>query len=99
MNINSFRKKCGIIVTQLTLKHQPMMSPALLVTMEDLNGLNVVEVTIESVLCSCLEEDAMEEKVDHVHHVVANLELVMESDCCQMSVESMLMKTLHCRDI
>lgn len=76
-----------------------MKSPALLVTMEDLNGLNVVEVTIESGLCSCLEEDAMEEKVDHVHHVVANLEPVTESDCCQMTVESMLMKTLHCRDI
>lgn len=76
-----------------------MKSPALLVTMEDLNGLNVVEVTIESVLCSCSEEDAMEEKVDRVHHVVANLEPVTESDCCQTSVESLLMKTLHCRDI
>lgn len=80
----------------LTLIRQPMMSPALLVTMVDLNGLHVAEVTIESVLCSCLEEDAMEEKVVRVHHVT-NLEPVMESDCCQTLVESLLMKTLRYR--
>lgn len=75
-----------------------MMNPALLVTMEDLNGLDVVEVTIESVLCSCLEEDALEERVVHDHHV-ANLEPVTESDYCQTLVEAMLMKTPHYRDI
>lgn len=85
-----------MMVFQLTLIRQPMMNPALLVTMKDLNGL--VEVTIESVLCSYLEEDALEERVVHVHHV-ANLEPVMESDYCQTLVALMLMKTLHCRDI
>lgn len=83
----------------LTLIRQPVMSPALLVTMEDLNGLNVVEVTIESVLCSYLGEDAMEEKVDRVRHVVANLEPVMESDCCRTLVALLLTKMPHYRDI
>lgn len=49
---------------------QPKMYQALLVTMADLNGLHVVEVTIESVLCSYLEEDVMEVKAVHVHHAI-----------------------------
>lgn len=57
-----------------------MMSQAL-VTMAGPNGLHAAEVTIESVLCSYLGEDAMEEEVVHVHHVT-NSTLAKESDCC-----------------
>lgn len=49
---------------------QPMKTLALSVTMVDPNGLHVAEVTIESVLCSYSEEDAMEEEVAHGHHAI-----------------------------
>lgn len=60
---------------------QPKMSQALLVTMADLNGLYVVEVTIELALCSYLEEDAVEEGVAHVRHATC-LVLAKESGYC-----------------
>lgn len=72
-----------------------MTSLALSVLMVVLDGLHAVEVTIESVLCSYLEEDAMEEGVVHVHHAT-NSTLVMESGCYLTMME--LMKMHHFQD-
>lgn len=76
---------------------QPMKSRPLLVTTVDPNGLHVAEVTIESVLCSYLEEDAMEAEVVRVQRETSST-LAKKSGCSLMSVE-LLMKMLHYQDI
>lgn len=69
------------------------MTNQALVTMVGPDGLHAAEVTIESVSCSYLEEDAMEERVAHVHHAI-NLAQAKESDYC-WTIAGLLMKMLH----
>lgn len=76
---------------------QPMKSRPLLVSMVGPNGLHVAEVTIESVLCSYLEEDALEAGVVRVQHETSST-LAKKSGCSPMLVE-LLMKMLHYQDI
>lgn len=73
------------------------MTNQALATTAGQDGWHAAEVTIESVSCSYSEEDAMEERVAHVHHAT-NLAQAKESDYC-WTIAELLMKMLHFQGI